>query len=562
MKNNDGSILEIVQTAWKRRKQLAIAAFVLPMTTGSSVVMFMPSVYRSTATVLVDRQQVPEAFVRPTVTSGLETRLQTISQEVFSRSSLEGIIKRFGLYSDIESKISSEDLLDRMRKDIHLEYRGVDRGGHRGTVAFAVSYRGRDRERVAQVANTLASLFVEENLKVRERQATGTAEFLKVQLDEVKARLDTQEKQVSAFKRRNLQELPQQLPMNMAMVERLDAQLRMNLDTQTRLSERREVIAKRLTEVGALTPMMAGREASPPIPGVSPLIVPPDPRLAELARLQHELRELRSRYSDKYPDVTRLRASIGILEQEMKDKPWKVEVPALPKGEAVEAKTESRSDARSGDPAQLAQLQNPYLMPLRQAHDELDAELRSLKAEEQRLRPAIALYVGRVQNTPKLEQEFKEVSRDYESTKELYATLTKRYEEAQLAESMEQRQKGEQFRILDPAIPAEAAVAPNRKGLLLLVLMGSGALSGGLVLAAERLRPTFHSVDALRAFTTVPVLLSIPGIVTARDLRRHRRQRRLATAGLVLAGLAIVGTSYFVTHGQDFIMSIITRVRG
>src|SRR5262249_41129313 len=159
---------------------------------------------------------------------------------------------------------------------------------------------------------------------------------------------------------------------------------------------------------------------------------------------------------------------------------------------------------------------------------DVEAELNVLKSEEKRLRSAVAAYLGRVENSPQREQEFKELSRDYESTKELYATLSKRFEEAQLAESMEQRQKGEQFRVLDSAVPSSTPAAPNRPRLMLMGLMLSLGLAVAAVVAAEQIKPAFHTVDDLRTFTAVPVLVSIPTIVIPEDRAHWRRQGRVA----------------------------------
>src|SRR2546426_1838604 len=217
-----GSGLDSVLAVWSRRKWLAIAAFMLPLTAGVSVITFLPNIYRSTATVLVDRQQVPEAFVRSTVTSALETRLHTISQEVLSRSRLEDLINRFGLYADLRTHAPLEDVIGRMRGDIKLELKSAElRGLREATVAFTISYQGREPTTVALVANTLASFYNEANMKARERQASSTAEFLKAQLAETKKRLDEQEERVSGFKRRHLGELPQQMETNLATLDRL-----------------------------------------------------------------------------------------------------------------------------------------------------------------------------------------------------------------------------------------------------------------------------------------------------------------------------------------------------
>ncbi len=192
-------------------------------------------------------------------------------------------------------------MVDRMRRDIDL--RPSDQregGGQSATLAFALSFRGRNPEKVALVANTLASQYIEENLKVRERQAAGTADFLKGQLAVVKRRLDEQERLVSDFKKRYLGELPQQLDANLATIERLDAQLRANGDSQTRATERREALLRQFAD------------ASSPLGPRGP-----DSAEDRLAKMNEELRQLRANYSEKYPDVVRLKGEIAALEREI-----------------------------------------------------------------------------------------------------------------------------------------------------------------------------------------------------------------------------------------------------
>jgi polysaccharide biosynthesis transport protein len=187
-----GVAVERLRSAWGRRKWLAVLVFAFPFAAAASVIFSLPPLYKSTVLVLVDRQQVPEVFVRPTVTSELETRLQTISQEILSRARLEALITRFGLYPGLRKEGQNEEVVEQMRKEIKLELKTTDTKGqgHPATTAFALSYRGPDAQTVALVTNTLASFYIEENLKVRERQATGTADFLKVQLAETRNRLD------------------------------------------------------------------------------------------------------------------------------------------------------------------------------------------------------------------------------------------------------------------------------------------------------------------------------------------------------------------------------------
>ena len=501
---------ERLRNTWRRRKWLGLIVFVLPFVATVTALFALPDVYRSTATVLIDRQQVPEAFVRPTVTSELETRLNTISQEILSRSRLEALITRLGLYADLRGNTSNEEIIDRMRRDIRLDLRAIGKGG--ATVAFALSYAGRDPQTVATVTNTLASFYIEENLRNRERQAAGTSEFLKTQLAQAKERLDEQEKVVSELRGRYLGELPQQMQANLATLESLNGQLRVNNDAQTRLADRRQALAGQLAQA-----VSTGEETD----------------AARLFRLRQELTTLRMKYTELWPDIIRIKDEIARLEKSL----------AQP-GPAPKADT-------------LVNPASPTVQRLREAIRDTETELKYHKTDEQRLRNAIAVYQARVENTPRRELEFQRLTRDYESTKELYQSLTKRYEEAQLAESMEQRQKGEQFRILDSAVAASSPAAPKRARVLFLSLILCVGLGVGAMIGAEVLDTSFHSLDQLRAFTGVPVLVGVPRIVTDADARRTRWRFRLATVGVLLGLVVLAGGSYYVAHGNEQLVQLL-----
>jgi hypothetical protein len=200
-------------------------------------------------------------------------------------------------------------------------------------------------------------------------------------------------------------------------------------------------------------------------------------------------------------------------------------------------------------------------MRLKEAQAANESELNILKGEEKRLRAALASYIGRVENSPKREKELRELTRDLESTREYYTSLLRRHDDAQLAESMEQRQKGEQFRVLDPAIPGSEPAAPNRLKLVLVALGACAALAVAAVVLAEQINASFHSVDDLRALTTVPVLLSIPLIVTPEDTARRTRRMRLAAAGAAVGLVLLVGASYLVAHGNEQLVTLVARGR-
>ena len=512
--------MEQLLEIWSRRKWLGIVVFAAVLTAAGTVVTVLPDIYRSTATVLVERHQVAEAFVKSSVTGELETRLQTISQEILSRARLEGVINRFGLYPDLRERTPLAGIVEKMRRDIQLEIKGVDAVSGRATVSFNLSYRGRQPETVARVTNTLASFYVEENTKLRAQQASSTAEFLGTQLAGIKKRLDEQEQRVKDFRTRYVGELPQQLTVNLATLERLHAQLHLNSANQLRATDRLAALEKQLAE----TDPGGGAAATS------------DPVVARLAKLKEELRGLRGRFSDKYPDVIRMKADIAALEQELAER--------KPDGPPKTAPVASA---------------DPVVRRLKGALSAVDAEIKSLQAEDLRLRSDIAAYQQRVESAPQREQEFKELSRDYETTKDLYSSLLKRYEDAQLAESMEENQKGEQFRILDPALPEILPAAPNRLRLTLMGLMLALGAAAAVVVLAEQLGGSFHSVSSLRAFTKVPVLVSIPLLVTVADRRRMRWRSCLVAVAVMLSLALIAKASASFASGNELLAAMLMR---
>jgi uncharacterized protein involved in exopolysaccharide biosynthesis len=321
----------------------------------------------------------------------------------------------------------------------------------------------------------------------------------------------------------------------------LHAQLRQNSDNQTRAAERRQALSSQLAE-SEVFQASSSAYLVPAAPG-SPPITPELRDAARLAQKREELARLRTQFSDKYPDVVQLAGEVAALEREL---------------------AESKNQPEPQSKAELARVvprapTSPYVLRLKEALAEAQTDLKVLKAEEARLRAEIATYQGRVENVPRREQEFKEISRDYESTRELYSSLLKRYEEAQLAESMEQRQKGEQFRVLDAALPDPKPAAPNRVKLLLMTLAGAVGMAVGVVMLAEKIDTSFHDVDDLRSFSNVPVLVSIPRIVTPTDLGHRRWRMRLVAAAALVSVVAIVGVTYVATSGNERLVLLMAR---
>jgi polysaccharide chain length determinant protein (PEP-CTERM system associated) len=514
--------LQLVLEVLSRRKWLAILTFGAVFTGAVSASKFLPDMYQSSATVLIERQQIPEAFVQSPATSAVETRLQALSEEILSRSRLEELITRYDLYTAARQRVPLQEVVEQARRDIKVDVKRVEQmGPHHRAVSFNVSYSGLDPHKVALVTNAIASLYVEQNTRSRERQAIETAQFLASELEEVKKELDEQEQRLSKAREREA---------NLALLAQMNTQLRQNNDSLTRVSERRAALAKQLGEAER----QAGRETvvaadGRPVGGAAQL----EQRIAELTQ---RLAELETRFTPKYPDVVKAKKELASL----------IEHRSNPQGNA------GRDRAVSLPASQ-------YMNELRRAIGEAEAEIRALRSEADGLRHSIAGYRHRLETTPQPAQQSQTLEREYEATRERYNSLLKRQEEARLGESMEQSQKGEQLRIINPAVASSRPAAPDRRRLTLMGFMLSLGLAAGVVVLVEQWDTSFHRVDDLRAFTRVPVLVSISRIVTTADVRRRQKRFSLAVTSAILSLLLIAGLSYLLVNGNEQVMRFLVR---
>ena len=263
----------------------------------------------------------------------------------------------------------------------------------------------------------------------------------------------------------------------------------------------------------------------------------PEDDEGRLGRLRQERAALRRQYSDKYPDVVRVEQEIAALE------------------ERIAARAPEPAPARGAVPP------GAEPAPTSGGRRDPDAEIQALKREEDRLRQTIAAYEQRVDNAPQRQQEFQALSRDYETTRELYDSLLKKHEESLLAESMEHGRATEQFRVLDPAVPPREPAAPNRLWLALMGLIVSVGLAVGAMALAEQLDTSFHSVESLRASTRVPVLASIPRIVTRADALKRGLRIGVAAAGLAVVLAAAAGASRYLAREYEPLVFIVSGGR-
>ena len=540
-------LLEIV----RRRGALAVLPFLFVLTAAVSLAVFLPSLWTSRAVVLVNRQAIPERYVTSTVQADIEAQLLTLSREILTPERLTQIARQYGLYRQARS---TDDLVDRMRKDIRIEL--VDdiksRARESRSFLFTVSYTAANPVVATSVANTLASLYSEENSRMREQQAASASDFLEGQLREVREKLQTQERAITGYKERNLGELPEQKEVNLRTLERLQQQLQIAHETNRRATERRQQLTNALGEIDTAVAM-----STPSGAGGTIAVTPTDTAAARVNLLRQELAVAQTRYSDRYPDVVQLKEQIRVLEQKVEadklaaQQAAQAAQAALPKAVAAPPKRNNGRELRTPP-------ENAYVQSLMTQLDQSIVDAKTTTEEINSINGQIAVYTRRLENTPKREQELALLTRDYDTTRDLFKSLLAKRGEAGIASELEQRQKGEHFRVIEPARLPERPTGPSRFRLLLVGLALAIGASGAAVVIAEQVDTSFRRIDEVRATLPLPVLSAIPRITTERDRLRSLRQRRLATAAVCFGLFIVAGTSFVIAHDNQGLVTLLT----
>ena len=465
-----------------------------------------PQPCRGGSVILVVPQRVPESYVKSTVTSRIEDRLQSISQQILSRTRLEKIILEFDLYADARKTMVMENIVERMRKDISVETVKGD--------AFRVTYISGDPQAAMKVTSRLASLFIEENLRDRAVLAEDTNQFLESQLEDARQRLAEREKKVEEYRRRYSGELPSQVDSNLQVIQNTQLQVQSLVQSIDRDRDRRLVLERSIAD--------AARDAKPGVPmAAEPAASGAAASLAaQLATARNELQALEARLKPEHPDV-------GAARRTVRDLQAKLEAEGAPRvSTAAPTANETGRQTRLSDLE--AEMRN------------LDRQIKSKEAEEQRLRAVMATYQARVEAAPTRESELIELTRDYTTLQQVYSNLLTKGEDSKVSANLERRQNGEQFRILDPARIPEKPFSPDRVRLNIMGAIGGLAL--GLALAAfiEYRDTSMRTDEDVVVALTLPVLAMIPMMSTGSEERKGMLIRRLASLTAGAAGVACV----------------------
>ena len=474
----------------RRRMWYIIIPFVIVMAGASIYTIIAPREYKASTLVLVTPQSVPENLVQATVTSKVAERLQSIEQEVTSRTRLETIITEFRLYEQKYKNLSKEEMVELMRKNIKVELptKKDEKGGF-----FSISFINDNPNIAAAVTNRLSSLFIEENLKIREQQASGTTEFLTNELAAAKAKLDQMETSVTNYKRRFMGGLPEQRDTNLKILEQMQMQNQRISESLRAAQDRKLFIQKQLSdmEMPASLPAAAGSGKDSPYSNKSYLTQKDASSVlaadaggtydTKKDKLTRELEDLRIKYTDNHPDVIAVKKKLDKLEKN---------------------KDTYDNDIKS-DP-RYKELKNQLMTT--------SLEIKRLQNENASISAQVNKYLGRIEQTPAREQDMAALLREYDSTKAEYETLLKKSQGAQQAENLEKRQKGEQFKVIDPAKIPEKPFTPDVPKILLIGLFAG--LAGGFAMAfiREQLDRSFHDAADVELSLGIKVLATIPKI--------------------------------------------------
>jgi polysaccharide biosynthesis transport protein len=448
----------------RKRKWVLLVWLVVGLIGAGVAFLLLPKVYRSSTLVLVESQKVPTDYIKPMAVDTIEERLIAIQQQILSRTLLQKIIEEFHVYDDELKRQALEDVIDLMRRDIKITM--VDDRFHRNIQAFTISYDSDQPALAMQVTNKLASLFIGENLKVREQLVEGTSEFLDGELQRVKERLDKQEAEISLYKQKHIGQLPQQEEAMFRTLDRLTMEMQTQNDMLRMLVERKEIM----------------RDAIETSAGATGGVVHLSPK-GRLRQLREQQAQLLSEYKDTYPDVLRVKREIKDLEARVARGPSSDDL----EEDVVISGSDMDSQLRT-----------------------VDAEIKVRRHRAAEIQAQIKSLEQRMEQMPIREQELSTLLRDYETTNKRYQSLLANKESAKITEQMEKRQKGEQFRVLDPANLPIKPVKPDPLRVFLGGIMVGLMLGGGTIWWLDFKNLPFRRPEEIESSLGLPMLASIP----------------------------------------------------
>ena len=495
--------------------------FLLPFFVGWLIVWgmswFLPSIYRSGTLILVEQPSVPEKLVASNIDTDIQRQLDSISQQILSRTRLLQIIERLNLYPADRKRKTPDELVEVMRKDIDIE---LVRGDDKKLSSFNIYYTYSDPHMTQQATSELANLFIAENLEQRQIRSENTTKFLEEQLDQSREKLAEQEARVREFKDKHIGELPSQTQSNLQILGGLQTQLQAQEDSLNRAKQQNTYLESLLNQYRALEHGKSGDGGAGGLATID----------QELDHLKAQLADLTSHYTDKHPDVRKTKEQIARLEKTR---------------ERVVA--EMNSGTKSAPDSSTASLE-PKSAPMLDLESQLKAnriEITSRQAEIKQMQAQIYEYQGRLNRAPVMEQQFADITRDYDQSKANYDSLLAKKNQSEMATDLEKTQQAEHFSMLDPPNLPVKPYKPNRLQLCGLGLIVGIVLGGFSAAGSEMIGGKVHSEREIKKIVPYEIFAEIPVLQTPAEQAATRRGNWLVGAAAmailfcILAGSAI-----------------------
>ena len=496
-----------------RRKKIVIFSLLLGITYGLGQYLKMPKIYQCSSLIKYQRQTInPTAMSPDDIRTRTRDVVDTVTQQIMSRTSLEGIVEDFDLYTGMRKTIPMEDIVDTMRK-YHIETQLLQGGD-----VFEVSYQGKNQNKVVKVTNALAAKFIEENLRFRQEQASQTSIYVRDELKMAKEALDEKELIMRDYKLEFYNEMPEQLTNNTNRLNALQEQYQNNQDSNLELERTRLLVQEQISQRRELFSQLSTETATDSTTSSSPA-----GRLNDIHQVRLKLQNIQTRYTEKHPEVKRLKKILRDLENQQ-----------------INSSGENK-----------VQEFDPQVKQLKQQLKDLEFSINRLNDERQVLDKQIKKYENWIAAAPVREAEWSALTRDYDQFNEHYQRLVTQSLQAESAQSLENQLRGSQFKIIDPAHFPEKPFKPDFKKILLMAI-GLGLAAGGSIsIFLELMGTSFKDPAELETYLNVPVVCAIPTISTKKELIKKKYISITLNSILAIAAGAIVSAAvYFWKQGM------------
>jgi polysaccharide chain length determinant protein (PEP-CTERM system associated) len=489
----------------KRRRFILLGCILVFPIVAVAITHFIPPRYMSQTLVLIEEQKVPDEYVKPIIASNLDSRLSSMKEQILSRSRVQPIIERYNLYGNTTATM--DDKVDMARKSIGIKPIPSAIAGTGGLPGFFVTFTAADAHTAQLVCGDITNLFMNENLRSREASAEGTTDFLKGQLEDAKRNLDEQDAKLASFQQKYFGKLPGEEGQNMSMMNSLSSQL----DSVT------QQLAQMQQNKTYLDSLIAQNQISQPRSGATaetastaPQTPEGEARLKQLHDLQQRESDLLNQYTPNYPDVVAVRRQIADLKKE-------IAAASAPAAGANHEAAAAVAHPREG----------PAVQQLRAQLSALEAAISDKEREEANIKSRQATFAERLQSSPQVEEEYKALTRDYNTAQTFYDDLLGKMNHSKMAFDLEKRQEGEQFRVMDEANLPDSPSYPK------VWMFGMGGLLLGLGLGCAIAALLEYKDTSLRnerdvwAFTRLPTLgiISVAGEIPKEKPNQNGAER-------------------------------------